>query len=81
MQPKPDRRQPFVGVLAEERAADRDVLVARQAAAGGEQRHDSASHTAHTHIIAYAATATQAAMRRVISFSSFGMGCPSDSRG
>ena len=74
VQAKPDRWQPFVGVVAEERAADRDVLVARQAAAGGEQGHGIASQNAHTHISAYAATATQAARLRVISFPSLGMG-------
>ena len=69
MQTEPDRLQPFVGVVAEECAVDRDVLVARQAAAGGKQRHDSASHAAHSHIATYAATATQAARWRVMTAS------------
>jgi hypothetical protein len=42
VQAEPDRREPFVGVEADEGTADRNVLMAWQAAAGGEERHGSA---------------------------------------
>jgi hypothetical protein len=42
VQAEPDRREPFVGTEADEGTADRNVLMARQAAAGGEERHGSA---------------------------------------
>jgi hypothetical protein len=42
VQAEPNRREPFVGTDADEGTADRNVLMARQAAAGGEERHGSA---------------------------------------
>jgi hypothetical protein len=42
VQTKPDRREPFVGTEADEGTADRNVMMAWQAAAGGEERHGSA---------------------------------------
>jgi len=42
VQAEPDCREPFVGAEADESPADRNVLMARQAAAGGKERHGSA---------------------------------------
>jgi hypothetical protein len=49
VQTKPDRREPFVGAEADESTADRNVLMAWQAAAGGEERHGSAIVIVMTH--------------------------------